>query len=71
MAKNTAALYQQLDQAALRITTAVQKSMDWTEKPVRSPRVVKTIKDLEAAIAMFTNTKLIINYEISDYATGN
>jgi hypothetical protein len=36
----------------------------------RSPRAIKTSKDLEAAIAMFTPTKLIIDYEISGYATG-
>jgi hypothetical protein len=71
IAKNTTALSQQLDQAALRISTAVQRLKDWTENNARSPRAVKTIKDLEAAITMFTPSKLTVDYEISGYAMGN
>jgi hypothetical protein len=71
IAKNTTALYQQLDQAALRISTAVQRLKDLTENNARSPRAVKTIKDLEAAITMFTPSKPTVDYEISGYAMGN
>jgi hypothetical protein len=71
IAKNTDVLYKQLDQAARRISMAIQGSRDWTETTARSPRAIKTIKDLEAAIAMFTPTKQIIDYKISGYATGS
>jgi hypothetical protein len=37
----------------------------------RSPRAIKTIQALEAAIAMFDGNNQDPEYQISDYATGN
>jgi hypothetical protein len=36
-----------------------------------SPRAIKTIQALEAAIATFAQTKPSPEYEVSEYATGN
>jgi hypothetical protein len=37
----------------------------------RSPRAIKTIKDLDATIATFTPVRPTAEYEVSEYATGN
>jgi hypothetical protein len=41
------------------------------ERLPRSPRAIKTIKDLEAAIATFAPVKPNPEYEVSQYATRN
>jgi hypothetical protein len=71
IAKNTVALYKQMDQAILRFSTATQKTCDLAENLARSPRAIKTIKDLEAAIAKFAPTKPSVDYKISSYVTGS
>jgi hypothetical protein len=60
-----------MDQALTRIHKATQKNRELAEQIARSPRALKAIKDLDAAIARFTPTKPIVDYEISGYATGN
>jgi hypothetical protein len=64
-------LYQQMDQALASINKAVQKNRKMAERIARSPWAIKTIRDLDTAIAMFTPTRPIAEYEISEYATGN
>jgi hypothetical protein len=62
--RGTEILYQQMDQALTRINKANRKTRELAEQLTRSPRALKTIKDLDAAIAMF-------DHNSSDYATGN
>jgi hypothetical protein len=69
--RGTETLYQKMDQALTRIHNATKKTRKLAEQIARSPRALKTIKDLETTIAMFTPTKPIVDYEISGYATGN
>jgi hypothetical protein len=69
--KGTEVLYQQLEQAQARIKKNVQKNRDLAERLARSPRAIKTIKDLDAAIATITPVKPTAEYEVSEYATGN
>jgi hypothetical protein len=64
-------LQQQLEQALAKMEQNVQKSKDLAEQISRSPRAVKTIQALEAAIAIFGRSKPNPEYEISQYATGN
>jgi hypothetical protein len=49
----------------------IQKNRELPERLARSPRAIKTIKDLEAAIAIFPPVKLTPEYEVSEYATRN
>ena len=49
----------------------IQKNRELPERLTRSPRAIKTIKDLEAAIAIFAPVKPTPEYEVSEYATGN
>jgi hypothetical protein len=69
--KGTELLQQQLEQALAKIEQNVQKSKDLAEQISRSPRAVKTIQALEAAIAIFGRSKPNLEYEVSQYATGN
>jgi hypothetical protein len=69
--KGTEILYQQMDQALTKIHKATQKTRELAEQIARSPWAIKTIKYLDAAIAMFTPTRPIVDYEISGYATRN
>ncbi len=49
----------------------MQQNKQLAEQISRSPRVIKTIQALEAAIAMFDRTNHDPEYQISNYATGN
>ena len=62
--KNLTSLHQHLLQY-------IQKNRELPERLTRSPRAIKTIKDLEAAIAIFAPVKPTPEYEVSEYATGN
>ncbi len=69
--RGTEVLYLHMDQALTRINKATLKNCKLAEQIARSPQTIKTIKDLDAAIAMFTPTRPIVDYEISKHATGN
>ncbi len=69
--KGNELLQQQLEQALAKIEQNVQKNKDLAEQISRSPRAVKTIQALEAAIAIFGQTRPKPEYEVSEYATGN
>jgi hypothetical protein len=69
--KGNELLQLQLEQALAKIEQNVQKNKDLAEQISRSPRAVKTIQALEAAIAIFGQTKPNPEYEVSEYATGN
>ncbi len=49
----------------------VKKNKDLAEQISRSPRAIKTIQALEAAIAIFGQNKPEPEYEVSKYATGS
>jgi hypothetical protein len=55
-------LYQQMDQVLTRIDKSNHKTRKLAEQLARSPRALKTIKDLDAAIARFTPNKPIVDY---------
>jgi len=69
--RGTEALYQQLEQVLAKIQENVQKNCELAEQIARSPRAIKTIKDLDTAIANFTPTRQLAEYKISEYTTGN
>jgi hypothetical protein len=69
--KGTEVLHQQLEQALARIEQNIQKNHKLAKQISRSPRAIKTIKDLEAAIATFAPVRPIPEYEVSEYATRN
>jgi hypothetical protein len=71
--KGNEILQLQLEQALAKIEQKqnVQKNKDWAEQISRSPRAVKIIQAFEAAIAIFGQTKPNLEYEVSEYATGN
>jgi hypothetical protein len=69
--KGTEVLYQQLEQALTRIEKNVQKNRELAERLARSPRAIRMIKDLDAAIATFAPAKPSAEYEISKNTTGN
>jgi hypothetical protein len=54
-----------------KIQENVQKNCKLAEQIARSPRAIKTIKDLDTAIANFTPTRQLAEYKISEYTTGN
>jgi hypothetical protein len=64
-------LQTQLEQALARIEHNVQKNKELAERISRSPRVIKTIQALEAAIAIFGQNKPDPEYQVSEYANGN
>ncbi len=66
---STAALYQQMDQAIIRIAKDNQNNHSLAEKIARSPRAARTIKNLEAAITTFASPNPIMGYDMSSYAT--
>ncbi len=68
---NTEMLYRQLEQALARIKEIVQKNRELAEWHARSPRAIRTIKHLDAAIATFTPARPIAEYEVYKYATRN
>jgi hypothetical protein len=48
----------------------VQKNKELAERISRSPRAIKTIQALEAAIAILGQSDPELEYQISEYATG-
>jgi hypothetical protein len=65
------ALQAHLEQALAKIEKNVQKNKEFTERISRSPKAIKTIQALEAAIAVFERNNPEPEYQISEYATGN
>jgi hypothetical protein len=65
------ALHVHLEQALARIEQNVQKNKELAEQISRSPRAIKTIKALEAAIAVFNQNHPKLEYQISEYAIRN
>jgi len=65
------ALYAHLDEALARINKNLQQNKELASRISRSPRAIKTIQALEAAIAMFKRNQPEPEYQISEYATGN
>jgi hypothetical protein len=65
------ALYNHLDEALDRINKNVQQNKELADQISRSPRAVRTIQALEAAIAMFERNQPEPEYQTSEYATGN
>jgi hypothetical protein len=60
------ALYAHLDEALARINKNLQQNKELAQRISRSPRAIKMIQALEAAIAMFERSK-----PEPEYATGN
>jgi hypothetical protein len=65
------ALQVHLEQALARIEHNVQRNKELAERISRLPRAIKTIQPLEAAIAIFGQSKQEPEYQISEYATGS
>jgi hypothetical protein len=65
------ALHAHLEEALARIKPNVQKNKELVERISRSPRAIRTIQALEAAVAMFDKNHPEPEYQISEYATGN
>jgi hypothetical protein len=65
------ALHAHLEEALARIERNVQQNKELAQRISRSPRAIKTIQALEAAIAMFAQNQPEPEYQISEYATGN
>ncbi len=61
-------LYEQMD---ITITGISDKLHDLAKRSTRSCKATKTIKNLEAAISIFSPHKPTVGYNISNYATGN
>jgi len=64
-------LQTQLEQALARIKQNVPKNKELAERISRSPRAIKTIQALEAAIAVIEQNNQDPEYQILEYATGN
>ena len=65
------ALYAHLDEALDRINKNLQRNKELADRISRSPRAIRTIQALEAAIAMFERNQPEPEYQTSEYATGN
>ena len=65
--KNNEALYTQLDEVSDQIEENIKQLQ---KRFSRSPRAIKAMPTLEAAIAMFDQTHPEPEYQISEYATG-
>jgi hypothetical protein len=65
------ALHAHLEQALARIEQNVHRNKELAEQISRSPRAIKTIQALEAAIARFNRNNKEPEYQISEYATGD
>jgi hypothetical protein len=65
------ALYAHLDEALDRINKNIQQNKELADRISRSPRAIKTIQALEAAIAMFERNQPEPVYQTSEYTTGN
>ena len=64
------ALYAHLDEALARINKNRQQNKELANRISRSPRAIKTIQALEAAIAMLERNQPEPEYQTSEYATG-
>ena len=65
---NNEALYTHLDKVSDRIKENIKQL---AKRFSRSPRAIKAMQALEAAIAMFERTHPEPEYQTSEYATGN
>ena len=65
------ALYAHLDEALDRINKNLQRNKELADRISRSPRAIRMIQALEAAIAMFEQNHPEPEYQTSEYATGN
>jgi hypothetical protein len=65
------ALHAHLEEALARIEQNVQKNKELAERISRSPRAIKAIQALEAAIEVFARNRPEPEYETSEYATRN
>jgi len=65
------ALYAHLDEALDRINKNLQQNKELADRISRSPRAIKMIQALEAAIALFERNQPEPEYQTSEYATGN
>jgi hypothetical protein len=65
------ALQAHLEQALAKIEHNVLQNKELAERISRSPRGIKTIQALEAAIAVFERNHPEPEYQVSDYATGS
>ena len=65
------ALYAHLDEALARINKNLQHNKELANRISRSPRAIKMIQALEAAIAMFDQNQQEPEYQTSEFATGN
>jgi len=63
-------LHTQLELALARIEHNMQKNKELAERISQSPRAIKTIQALEAAIAILGQSDPEPEYQISEYATG-
>jgi hypothetical protein len=57
--------------ASARINKNLQQNKELVQRISRSPRAIKTIQALEAAITMFSQNQPVPEYQTSEYATGN
>jgi hypothetical protein len=64
-------LQAQVEQALAKIEQNVQRNKELAERISQSPRAIKTIKALEAAMAIFGQNKHEPEYGVSEYANGN
>jgi hypothetical protein len=64
-------LHAHLDEALARINKNLQRNKELADRISRSPRAIRTIQALEAAIAMFEQNHPEPEYQTSEYATGN
>jgi len=65
------ALHAHLEEVLAKIEQNVQQNKELAERISRSPRAIKTIQALEAAIARLAQNHTEPEYQISEYATGN
>ncbi len=65
------ALYAHLDEALDQINKNVQQNKELADRISRSPRAIKRIQALEAAITIFERNQPEPEYQTSEYATGN
>ncbi len=60
-----------LDEALARIDRNLKQNKELAQRISRSPRAIKTIQALEAAITMFAKNRPEPEYQIAEYTTGN
>jgi hypothetical protein len=71
ISKYTNDLYNYVDQTISKISKFTHNLSSLAKRSTRLPRATKSIKNLEATIAMFTPSKTTVSYHILNYATRN